>query len=110
MLLPHPSFGSVIVVKKAVTVAALAVSLGGLGLGVSAVANADASAADSDAQSAPTPPGMSLTVSSDETVDADGTQGDYSNSTQGAIDSDGDQDAFLVASRNADDGMTTASR
>jgi len=81
----YPSM--VIVVTKVVAAVGLAAGLGGLGLGVSAVANAD---------------GMNLTVSPDQVVDSDGTQGNF--------DSDGDQDAFLVSSPNADEGMTTASQ
>ena len=61
--------------------------IGGLALGATPIAAA---------LGPPPPKPMKINASGgDQTaVDHDGTQGDFTNSVQGAIDSDGDQDAF----------------
>lgn len=48
-----------------------------------------------------TPGDMQISVSPDEKVDSDGTQGSFTNAVQGTKDSDGDQDAFETNSSEA---------
>lgn len=55
-----------------------------------------------DSSATPGTPGdMKISVSPDEKVDSDGTQGSFTNAIQGTQDSDGDQDAFATGSAEA---------
>ena len=93
----HP--GSV--TRKAIAVG-LTVGLLTLGLGVSALANAGSGhQAPEPTPTAGTPGDMRLGISADETIDTDGTQGNFESSTQGTKDSDGDQDTSSTGSFEA---------
>lgn len=70
--------------------AALAIALammGGAAVGTNAIAAANTN--------------VEATGGDGTTVDHDGTQGSFTNSVQGIIDDDGDQDAYLTSSQMA---------
>lgn len=75
-------------VASAATVIALLSGFGGMAIGASAVAAASGG-------------NVEATGGDGTTVDRDGTQGSFGDSVQGAADSDGDQDAFLIQSEDA---------
>jgi hypothetical protein len=86
------SEGRVSAPAKAVVLAGLTAALISFGVGASPFASAQSG---TDTTATPGKPGdMNISVSSDEKVDADGTQGSFTPAIQGAEDSDGDQDAF----------------
>jgi len=82
---------------------ALAVGLTATVIGI-ALSGTPIAGAVSGTDSSPTPgtPGdMKISVSPDEKIDSDGTQGSFTNAIQGTPDSDGDQDAFATGSAEA---------
>lgn len=75
--------------RKLVAPAAVALALmGGAVVGTSAIAAAGGAA-------------VTATGGDGTAVDADGTQGDFTNSVQGKADDDGDQDAFMTTAEEA---------
>lgn len=85
--------------KKLATIAVLAagVIIGGL-----SAAPMAAAISGTNTTATPGVPGdMKISVSPDEKLDADGTQGSFAPAVQGVQDSDGDQDAFSNGSWEA---------
>lgn len=83
--------------KRSIRALAVLAVIGGLALGAGPTASATGT------------PNMNITASGGDgtTVDNDGTQGSFTDSVQGAADTDGDQDARdLTPSEMATDGMT----
>jgi len=74
--------------RTIVASAAIALAcLGGAAMGTSAIASANGN--------------VTATGGDGTTVDRDGTQGDFTNSTQGTADDDGYQDAFMTTAEEA---------
>lgn len=72
-----------------------------IGMGITASPLALAQSGTDTSATPGTPGDMKISVSSDEKVDSDGTQGSFTNSVEGTQDSDGDQDAFATGSWEA---------